>query len=253
MKKDSTQHPKYVNALDITRLQQQDLASKRTGLAPLTDEFVQEHLPMIEAIASSISGKGSLPTGIEFEDLVSWGIEGLIKAHKNYKSDKGTIFKTYAYYRIRGEMYDRVRSEWQYRNPTDYSDHRRKIQERIADVVEEALAATGDVSQKTIEERMNHLIYDSAIVCLMSLEAVEDVEGVPDQSFALAEDAHSDLWDEVGKLDDEERQIVDLFYVQGLKQKEIADKLNQSRSRVCRVHMKVLDKLKRRLSKKRTN
>jgi DNA-directed RNA polymerase specialized sigma subunit len=43
-----------------------------------------------------------------------------------------------------------------------------------------------------------------------------------------------------------------MFYVHGLKQKEIAEKMNQSRSRVCRIHMKVLEKLRRRLLKRKS-
>jgi RNA polymerase sigma factor for flagellar operon FliA len=241
---------KEVNKVDVNRLQHQSLMQSRP-LPPLDDDFVREHQSMIEAIASGIVGRGALPTGVDFDDLVSWGGEGLIKAYRNYRPDKGTVFKTYAYYRIRGEMYDRIRSEWQYRNPVDYAEQRRKIQERIADVVEEALATNVDVSGSEIEERMNHLIYDSAVVCLVSLEGIEDVEGVPDDRFEAAETNHSELWDEIAKLDTEERQVIEMFYVHGLKQKEISEKLNQSRSRVCRIHMKVLDKLRRRLSRQK--
>jgi len=242
--------PKEVNHLDLGRLQHQAMMQGRT-LPPLDDNFVMEHQSMIEAIASTIVGRGALPTGVEFDDLVSWGGEGLIKAYRNYRSDKGTTFKTYAYYRIRGEMYDRIRSEWQYRNPVDYAEQRRKIQERIADVVEEALATNMDVSGTEIEERMTHLISDSAIVCLVSLEGVEEVEGVSDDRFDMVESNHSELWDEVSKLDAEERQVIEMFYIHGLKQKEISEKLNQSRSRICRIHMKVLEKLRRRLSRQK--
>lgn len=206
---------------------------------------------MVEAIASAISGKGSLPTGIEFDDLVSWGMEGLIKAHGNYRPEKGSAFRTYAYYRIRGEMYDRIRSEWQYRNPVDYAEHRRKIQERIADVVEEVLATSDQLNPSQVEERMASLIQESAVVCLVSLDGVEDLEGMHDPQFDVIDAQQSELWEEVAKLDPEERQVVELFYVHGLKQKEIAEKLNQSRSRVCRIHTKVLEKLRRRLLKRK--
>jgi RNA polymerase sigma factor for flagellar operon FliA len=243
--------PGNLNELDVARLQQHDMVQGRT-LAPMTDAFVKDHQPMIEAIASSIVVRASLPTGIEFGDLVSWGMEGLIKAYSNYRSDKGTVFKTYAYYRIRGEMYDRIRSEWQYRNPTDYAEQRRKIQERIADVVEEALATSGDISGSEIEERMTHLISDSALVCLVSLDSVEELEGVTDERFEMIDAQHSELWEEVADLDPEERQVIEMFYVHGLKQKEIAEKMNQSRSRVCRIHMKVLEKLRRRLLKRKS-
>ena len=40
-----------------------------------------------------------------------------------------------------------------------------------------------------------------------------------------------------------------MFYIKGYKQNEIAKTLKYSNSRVCRIHMKVLEKLKRRLEK----
>lgn len=239
-----------LNQLDLGRLQQQSLNYSRS-LPPLDDEFFAKHQAMIEAIASAFVSKGSLPVGVEFDDLVSWGGEGLIKAYRNYNVNKGSSFKTYAYYRIRGEMYDHVRLEWHYRNPTDFSEQRRLIQERIADVVEEALSADGEVSESRIEERMASLIHDSAVVYLLSLDGLEDLDGQFDTRYESIDSNYSDLWDEIKTLDSEERQIIELFYVHGMKQKEISERLNQSRSRVCRIHMKVLEKLKRRMLKKR--
>ena len=58
---------------------------------------------------------------------------------------------------------------------------------------------------------------------------------------------YDDLWNEINTLDDIEIQLVKLFYVNGMKQKEIAKHLDLSQSKVCRVHLKVLKKLKHRL------
>ena len=58
------------------------------------------------------------------------------------------------------------------------------------------------------------------------------------------------LTEEIDELKEDEKRIVQLFYVEGLKQKEIADHMKYSKSKVCRIHMKVLDKLKRRLKRR---
>lgn len=217
-------------------------------------------MSIVEAIASNIAGSGRIPPCIGFDDLVSWGIEGLIKAHRNYKSDKGSQFKTYAFYRIRGEILDRIRSEWQYRNPHEYTDYRKKLQDRIAEIAEEALEdpALAENSAAAYEEAVQSIVANSAISCLISSDSI-DIESHmagtrnPETEFFEEEEAsYRLLWSEINTLDAEEKELVELFYVKGLKQKEIAAKLNFSNSKVCRLHMKILDKLRRRMSKKMT-
>lgn len=234
--------------LDIGKLNHAD---KYSEIRPMDDAFIEEHRAMIEGIASQLMSRGSVPSVIEFGDLVSFGMEGLIKAHRNFKPDKGSSFKTYAYYRIRGEMYDRIRTEWQYRNPGDYADYRRRIQDRIADVVEEAItdldAGSGSAD---LDGRFLDLLSDSAMVCLMSIDVVGDIEGANDVSMDAIDNTDETLWAEIKSLDPVEQQFVDLFYIKGIKQKDIADQMNQSRSKICRLHMRILEKLRKRLKKR---
>ena len=215
----------------------------------LSDEFVTEHMSMIEAIAAKIVRGGKKPNSIEFEDMISWGVEGLIKAQQNFKSDKGSSFKTYAYYRIRGEIYDRIRQEWQYRNPSDYNAYRQQIQDRIAEVIEGALDAQDTHAEAPKPNFGSDLISSSAMVCLMSLDNVTDTVGAMDPAHTLVDDGILTLRQEVAKLEDDERQLIELFYLEDMSQKDIAERMNKSRSKICRMHMKVLEKLRRRLKK----
>ncbi len=234
--------------VDIGKLSQAD---KYSEIRPLDDAFIEEHRAMIEGVAAQIMSKGSAPSVIEFGDLVSFGMEGLMKAHRNFKPDKGSSFKTYAYYRIRGEMYDRIRAEWQYRNPGDYADYRRRIQDRIADVVEEAITDLDAAPVSAdLEGRFLDLLSDSAMVCLMSIDVVGDIEGTKDVAMDAIDNADDTLWEEIKALDATEQQFIDLFYIKGIKQKDIADQMNQSRSKICRLHMRILEKLRKRLKKR---
>jgi RNA polymerase sigma factor FliA len=234
--------------LNIEQLQNAD---KYSEIRPLDDVFIEEHRPMIEGVAAQLMSRGSVPSVIEFGDLVSFGMEGLMKAHRNFKQDKGSSFKTYAYYRIRGEMYDRIRTEWQYRNPGDYADYRRRIQDRIADVVEAAITDLDAAPASTdVESGFLDLLSDSAMVCLMSIDVVGEVEGSQDIAIDALDNADDTLWNEIKSLDPVEQQFIDLFYVKGIKQKDIADQMNQSRSKICRLHMRILEKLRKRLKKR---
>ncbi|MCP4049192.1 MAG: sigma-70 family RNA polymerase sigma factor [bacterium] len=238
--------------LDIKKLQQTEaLSVKENDVIP--EEVVAENMSLVESIAASIYGRGALPTGIEFRDLVSWGVEGLIKAYKRFDAEKGSKFKTYAYYRIRGEIFDNIRSEWQYRNPSDYNEFRRHVQEKIAEITEEALNNPNTFSADSLEDSINNIIANSSFVCIISLESLGDTEaGVSDdleQDFFTSEKENI-LWNEINSLSREEQILIKLFYLENVKQKEIAKILKWSKSKVCRAHMNILKKLRNKIQKK---
>jgi RNA polymerase sigma factor for flagellar operon FliA len=239
--------------IDIEGLQRKE-AINRKQPSELTDEFMKEHIPMIEALAANIIASGKVPPGMDFNDLVAWGVEGLIKAFRNYRTDKGSQFKTYAYYRIRGEMFDQIRIEWRYRNPNDYQEHRKKSQEQIADFAESALddyESSGN--QSNPEGYVNRLITNSAVMCLMSLDSVEiasESDGTKNPEIEHIDQKQDILWDEIRKLEQDEQRIIEMFYIHDMKQKEIAEHLGISRSSICRIHMKILEKLKLRLKER---
>ena len=218
----------------------------------VSDEFIRENMSVVESIASNLTASGKVPPGIDFGDLTSWGVEGLIKAKKNYKDDKGTKFKTYAYYRVKGEMLDKIRSEWHYRNPGDYDKHRKKLRERIAEYAAEQLNDP-NADTRSIEASVKELIEGAGVSYMLSsdtIEIVSEKEGTKNPEIEQIDENDSVLWEEIGRLEGEERLIIEMFYVQGLKQIEISEKLNYSRSKVCRVHMQVLQKLKNRLKRR---
>ncbi len=212
-------------------------------------------MPLVESIVFHIMGGGKMPPCLMFQDLVSYGVEGLIKAHHHYNPDKGTQFNTYAFYRIRGEILDKIRKEWRYRNPGEYALYKKKIQTQLADFVE----GQCESSPSHLEENgVNDFISTTGMAYLISLDNIDvvpDKLGTKDPETKMIEDEtesefRSLLEEETQLLDEEERQIIELFYQKGMKQKEIAEALNFSKSKVCRLHIKVLEKLKRRLQKR---
>lgn len=214
----------------------------------IDDVFLNEHMSLVESIAAKLFSRGRIPLGIEFQDLVSWGVEGLVKAARKYQEGKGTTFKSYAYYRVRGEISDHLRSEWQYRNQSGHKEYKNRIQDKIADVVESVLdMEPGD--QKPVPSFVKSLIQDTGMMYLISLDDHEDLRGANDEAMEAFDRHDSDLWKAVQVLEDIERNIVELFYVEGLKQKEIAERLHYSKSKVCRIHLNALKKLRKCLEK----
>lgn len=73
------------------------------------DEYVEAHLDLVAAIARQLKHQHSLPPNIDVEDLRGAGYIGLIQAASRYTRALNTPFRTYATYRIRGEMMELVR------------------------------------------------------------------------------------------------------------------------------------------------
>src|SRR6516165_6787735 len=73
------------------------------------DKLIMEYAPLIKFIAQKIAVR--LPSNIEFDDLVSSGVIGLMDAIDKYDPTRDNKFKTYAEFRIRGAILDELRAQ----------------------------------------------------------------------------------------------------------------------------------------------
>ena len=88
---------------------------RKKGIKEMPAKMLEQYTPLVNSIASMVSGKG-LPPNIDFNDLVSDGFIGLMKAWENFDPTRGVKFETYASYRIRGEILDGLKNY----NPVPY-------------------------------------------------------------------------------------------------------------------------------------
>ena len=114
----------------------------------ISEEFINENISIIKSIASKLIYAGKVPPCIEFEDLVSWGVEGLIKAKSSFNTNLKTKFQTYAYYRIKGEIMDSIRNEWSYRMPQDHNEKKDAVKEKVADFIEKSCEESKGPAEK---------------------------------------------------------------------------------------------------------
>lgn len=75
----------------------------------MIDQIVTEHMLLVKFIAQKIAAR--LPASIELDDLVSCGVIGLMDAVRRYDPNRPNKFKTYAEFRIRGEILDELRRQ----------------------------------------------------------------------------------------------------------------------------------------------
>lgn len=222
-------------------------------------ERTEEFLNLIRTIVASIYSNGNLPPGIEFDDLIGYGYEGLVKAWKNYKNDKGALFKTYATYRIRGEILDYIRKEWKTRNPSyTRKVDKDKIQEKMNELAVNIFEETNPQSEDEKDAALQTAISSSAIVYLLSLENLENVanslkkDDISTEIIGRIERTNERIFLQecIEDLKPEEVKLVKMYYYEGKSQIDIANALSMSKSKISRMHMKLLEKLKHKLAGK---
>lgn len=152
------------------------------------------------------------------EDLVSIGVIGLVKAVDTYKCETGIRFATYAARCIQNEILMHFRAQ----------------KKRATDV---SLAETIDIDRDG-----NPLTYMDILCTTDNLGDELDKKTQIERAIRLVNNI----------LDDRERQIITMRYglfgiSKSYTQKEIAEKLNISRSYVSRIEKSALDKLRSKL------
>jgi len=222
---------------------------------------VEAYMPLVHSIASMVSGKG-LPPNIEYDDLVSDGTVGLMKAWDNFDPKRGVKFETYASYRIRGEILDGLKNY----SPVPY-----RVQVMVRDLAkkgvksvlsrkekeEERLLEKKELTEEEFKQalkRIKKIVSASALMYLLSIEEMSAAgveaqvsgEVTPASEVDFAE-LKGRIRNTVQDLPPLQRQVVELFFHKGINQKTIASKLKLSRPKVCRLISKAIETLKRKV------
>jgi len=229
----------------------------------IKDALIMKYASFVKYVAGRIAV--NLPSNVEFDDLVSYGILGLIDAIDKYDSERNVKFKTYAKTRIRGAIFDELRMlDW---TPRSIRQKARKLEKAYAKL-EGKLGR--DAKDEEIAEYLNidiselHKLFDETKKSLLlSLDEMfyDDDEG--SSRFDFIEDEKSDnpqskieeaeakkiLADAISKLSDRERMVITLYYYEELTSKEIGKILGVSDSRVSQLHTKAILRLRGRLSR----
>src|SRR3989339_1424090 len=168
---------------------------------------IELYMPLVHSIASMVSGRG-LPPNIEYDDLVSDGTIGLMKAWYNFDSGRGVKFETYASYRVRGEILDGLRNY----NPVPYRvqvmvrDLAKKGVNSVVNRKEEEEEKLLDKKELTEDEfkqavkRIKKIVSASALMYLLSLEEMSDIgveAPVPGETTPAAELEFSEMKDKL--------------------------------------------------------
>lgn len=222
-------------------------------------------MPLVAFVVNRLSSDGSRILGLDREDAMSYGIEGLIQCVDGFDPTRGTSFASFAVRRIRGSILDAIRRQ----DPLPRSLRRstREVERAAQELAvqfgrwpnRKELAVRLGTTPDSVQEIQRH-----ATSRFVSLEHTlqersrdgtvfgwdpvdEDSRGDPavaaEQNAALAL-----LRSAVDRLSERDRAILQLRYGESRPFHEVGQLLGLSESRVCQLHKRILRQLREQLA-----
>jgi len=227
----------------------------------LRNSIISKSMPLIRSIIGKISRPDQPLT--QREDLESAGIYGLLQAMDSYDCDRNIQFNTFAYYRIRGNIVDYLRSIDQLprKQRKSYGEVQRVI-DQISQVLgrepsDEEVAEELNMDMEDYHKLLSNVqqrsvlsldspAYDDDSYSLYDLQEDPDSE-TPDQDLVKTERTQA-LQKKIGTLKERERLILMLYYYEDMTMSEIALLLELTEARISQIVGKILIKLKAELN-----
>lgn len=235
---------------------------KESGDERLKWEIVLRYEHIVKYAAMQVRGVYS--SFAEMEDIINEGLITLVKAIDKYDPEKGVKFETYVSKRIRGMVIDLARKQdWMPRNLRKRSKEIDEATSELANTlgryptsaeVAQLLEVPVEKYQKDVAcIAMNNVISLEALMDVNEFEnlhfeiASRDKNGMPDQM--LEEQEIKDiLIQSINNLQENERLVLSLYYVENLLLRDIAQVMNVSEPRVSQLHTRAIGKLRKEMT-----
>lgn len=236
---------------------------KKTKDKKIREHFVKQYAPLVKYVAGKIAI--GMPQNVDFDDLVGYGVFGLLDAIEKFDPNKDIKFKTYAVTRIRGAIYDELRSiDWVPRSVRQKA----KELERIIGKLENRLGRSA--KDEEIAKELGISVKDLRTLILKisgaSILSLSDVWYVGDESDKVSvmetiesprslnpdviverEEVKNIIVQAISDLPDKEKKVLILYYYEDLTLKEIGEVLRVTESRISQLHTKAIMRLRSKL------
>lgn len=222
----------------------------------IREQIIIEYVPLVKIVAGRLGMY--LGGNVEYDDLVGYGIFGLIDAIDKFDYGKGIKFETYASLRIRGAILDQIRKmDW---IPRSVRQKQRSIDEAMKSLeskigpnyTDEDMAKELGISM----DEYNDWITKTNVSNISSLDDFLDQGNEVKASYNPSymqiepervverEETKRQLANALECLTDKEKSVVLFYYYEELTLKEISEIMSVSESRVSQLHSKALRKMK---------
>ena len=235
-------------------------------VAGLRDRLVVNYSPLVKYVSSRVGARMTAGV-VDQEDMISWGVLGLLNAIETYdphRPGRKAKFESYAISKIRWNILDEIRSQdWVPRRVRLRAQEVEQATTRLTQELRRPpteVEVAGELGAK-VEDHRNFLQqYSRAQVS--SLEARLEVDGSPGgeygafivdtaaadpQSKANMEELRAHLVEAIGQLEDQERIVATFYFYEGLTLKEIGKAMNLTEGRISQLLRRALEKLRGRL------
>lgn len=227
---------------------------KQDGDEEAKNELIIHYVELVKIIAGRLFVDYN--QNVEYDDIVSYGIIGLIDAIEKFDINKLNKFETYANFRIKGAVIDQLRAlDWA---PRSLRQKYREYERALSELQNEKSGSytDTDVAKKmniSLDE-LNKLTTDLSQVAVVSLEEkfenrvefdirTDDIDVHPEKAL-VDKETRAMLAKAIDKLEDRERTIISLYYYEKLTYREIAEIVGISESRISQIHTKAIAKLR---------
>jgi RNA polymerase sigma factor for flagellar operon FliA len=230
----------------------------------IRDIFIKQYAPLVKYVAGKIAI--GMPTNVEFDDLVGFGVFGLFDAIDKFDPEKHVKFKTYAVTRIRGAIFDELRAiDWV---PRSIRQKSREVEETVR-MLESQLGRVA--TDEEIAKAMNLSLHDFQQLILKisgtSILSLNDVWNTGDDNDKISivdsiespsnlnpdtivekEEIKRVIIEAINELPEKEKKVLVLYYYEDLTLKEIGEVLGVTESRISQLHTKAIMRLRTKLT-----
>jgi RNA polymerase sigma factor for flagellar operon FliA len=236
---------------------------RETGDGKLRDRLVLTFAPLVKYIV--FKKVRELPAQCDVEDLISCGLEALIRSIDRYDPDKGATLEQFVWTRIHGALLDELRrQDWAPRSLRRAERQMARAQGRFSAEAgrragTDELAGEMGVAASVVRRRQDELATcdvtslnvpvqsdeDTAIERIDTL-AADDPDLDPERAAAIHE-AKEKFRRAFRSLPERQREVAVLLYVNDITLREVGDVLGVTESRICQIHAELKRTLRARL------
>jgi RNA polymerase sigma factor for flagellar operon FliA len=237
---------------------------RKTRDPAIREAFINQYAPLVKYVAGKVAI--GMPHNVEFDDLVGFGVFGLIDAIDKFDPEKNVKFKTYAVTRIRGAIFDELRQiDWV---PRSVRQKTREIEVAISTLEAQLgrMATDQEVAHSLGMDEAEYLkiiqkISGTSIISLNDLwysgdendkvsigDSIESPSSLNPDVMVVNEEIRRVIVEAINELPDKEKKILVLYYYEDLTLKDIGRVLEVTESRVSQLHTKAILHLRSKLT-----
>jgi RNA polymerase sigma factor for flagellar operon FliA len=237
---------------------------RKTRDPNIREVFIRQYALLVKYVAGKIAV--GMPHNVEFDDLVGFGVFGLLDAIDKFDPEKNVKFKTYAVTRIRGAIFDELRSiDWV---PRSVRQKTREVEEAIG-TLEAQLGRTATDQEIASfmgmdEEEYLKVMMKISRTSVLSLndvwfsgdendrasigDSIESPSSLNPDVMVEKDEIRRVIVEAINELPEKEKKILVLYYYEDLTLKDIGKVLEVTESRVSQLHTKAILRLRSKLT-----